>query len=184
MLITGINVYTDIQNVEQLPRTYDCVATGTMPDSFQVPPGQVVQTTGNVAVPNAYVGAEGTFWITPSPAWKVNYDFAPFPSLVVLAATVTYVTVSSCTTTTTTQDINVECQVTDPYIPLNINLTFDGNEPVVGLAVDILAGPYGDTSKESETGGSQTRKFGPIRFAQTVSRKHTIHLPSPSKSKL
>jgi hypothetical protein len=80
----------------------------------------------------------------------------------------------------------VECQVTAPYIPLNINLTFDGNEPIVGLAVDMLAGPFGEAgSEEVETGGSQTTQIRSHQVcADGVAQEHPFTWPRPPKSKL
>ena len=160
-LVSGIRLLVPVvnQNPQVQPPlpprpTYTCVTYGgnTTPHQLHVAPGITQITLGNVTVPNAVLGATGTYPIA-AVRWDIIKVMEKVRSQVEVSGTVTYVTVETPTEITTTQTINMTCRWRIAVVPLDPpTMGMNGQTPIATLNMWIRAGNANMVADEEDHG--------------------------------
>jgi hypothetical protein len=122
-----------------------------------IAPGQTALGTGQQAIPNAVVGAQGTFNLIPSTIrYDLNVNNFQYTSTLLIDCSVTYVT-------TTTQEVITTTQTVDMQITLN----------PAGLNLNVVAFPF-------FTDPTGTQAFRRIFSVPTIAPANAENLGKPS----
>jgi hypothetical protein len=173
-LYTDILPFVTVINVSSNPQSiYTCAAFGAnlAPANFQLNPLGQQATQGDMGVPNAVIGAQGTYPLTQL-RWDVKSTSGNV-STVMLSGTVTYVTVEDPFETTTTQTISVTPQIAPTQIPINIgNLGFqDNGTPLLTLTMNIFAGSVNQGAAEGNADQAAATANATNSMKRVITRK-------------
>ncbi len=179
-LVSTIALLVPVLNqnpVVQPPRpTYDCVTYGgnLTPHQFQLAPGNTTTTLGNITVPNAFIGATGTY-----PLETVRWDFSNvmqnFPSQVEVSGVVQYVTVQTSTQIYTTQRYNMTYRWVIASAPLDPPvMSLDGKAPITTLSMPIHVGTVNLVTADEEHAGAAFNEKDVVEMEQVVTQQHEI----------
>ena len=171
-LYTEIRLFVTVVN-QNLQSTYLCAAYGAnlTPAQFQLTPGAQQVTQGAMSVPNAEIGAEGTY-----PLEQTRWDVQPpsgVLSTAILSGTVTYVTVELLFETQTTQTIDVTPQVDPAQVPIDtahVHFINDGT-PSITLLMVVFAGSVNLAAADKKDYQAAATNNGTISMKRVITQK-------------
>ena len=188
VFISRIRLFVPVENqnpMVQPPRpTYECVTHGgnTIPQEFEVEPGIPVFTLGDVEVPNAILGGNGTYSIA-AVRWDIMKIGKDVRSQVEVSGTVTYVTVEDPTEITHSQTIKMTCRWRVGAVPLDPpSMSLDGRAPITTLTMWIKAGNANVVAAHDEDEDAIFAEENTVEVEQVLTQQHKKQSPVESQS--